>query len=282
MKSRLGIVEAPSIGCERIYQRHSRLCKVSGVAGDDRQVLHQRNCGDLLIEFVIGVGNAQPAPNLCGIRVEDENIFGEWIEDTRQPRFENRCLSGIVPISDQLDAAVKFADQVIADIKIGSAAAAACWKKRRTPGLAFACLRSSLITLVSIKHTRRRRRRLHPREVVVGTGGRHRHQHLDEGGRLWPNKRGGQDSPVLGLGAATMFVRPFHERPDDVVIDIPYQQVRHLTSPAGCHCGRPVRRRSIDRRSRATWLRRASISSKTDGSFKLSVDEGTAANAPLC
>ena len=281
MKSRLGIVEAPSIGCERIYQRHSRLCKVSGVAGDDRQVLHQRNCGDLLIEFVIGVGNAQPAPNLCGIRVEDENILGESMR-SRQPRFENRCLSGIVPISDQLDAAVKFADGY-RRYKDRFRSGGGLLEEAENPWIGVRLL-AQVAHHIGINQThagapieactRAKSSSVPAAGIAISTSTK-----AASSGRT----RGGQDSPVLGLGAATMFVRPFHERPDDVVIDIPYQQVRHLTSPAGCHL-RAARKAPVDRpgdHARRGYAVHQYLP-KPMVAPRVSVDEGTAANAPLC
>ena len=72
--------------------------KIGDVARHDRQIVHQRDRRDLLIDLMRGVGHAKPAPNLRGIRVERQDLRPVLFQNAAQPRFEARRMIPVTAI----------------------------------------------------------------------------------------------------------------------------------------------------------------------------------------
>ena len=60
--------------------------------------MDQGDGGDLFVELVFGVGDAEVAPDLGGVGVEGEDVFGELGEDGGQPGFELVGLGGVAGV----------------------------------------------------------------------------------------------------------------------------------------------------------------------------------------
>ncbi len=58
---------------KRVEQVHARSREVGGVPGHDSQSVDQCDCGNLLVQFVLGMRCAQSAPNLSGIAIEGKD-----------------------------------------------------------------------------------------------------------------------------------------------------------------------------------------------------------------
>src|ERR1700712_4499350 len=100
-----------------------------------------------------------------------------------------------------------------------------------TPRLAFAFLRASLMTLVSIKYIRCLGRRLDALEVLVPTHVRHRSQHFREAALARARQCRREDRPMFSLGASAVRAGTLLERPDNRFIDATNQQVGHTVLP---------------------------------------------------
>ena len=60
---------------KRIDQFHACAFEVSGIARHHRHVIHQDDGRNLFVQFVIGVWDPPPAPHLCRISVEREDVL---------------------------------------------------------------------------------------------------------------------------------------------------------------------------------------------------------------
>lgn len=98
-------------GSERVQQLKPSPSKVGRISSDDFQIVYERNGGNLLIERVGRVGDAQMPPYLSCFGIERENTIGELGKNRRQPLFKYRRLVKIAAMSDQIDAAAQFTDR---------------------------------------------------------------------------------------------------------------------------------------------------------------------------
>src|SRR5271166_6060451 len=66
---------------------------------------------DLLVERMVGIGDPETPPDLCGVRVEGENAVAPNCSTTLpKPRLETLRLIGVAATADELHPAPQFAD----------------------------------------------------------------------------------------------------------------------------------------------------------------------------
>jgi len=60
--------------CERIEDTDACRPEVRVIARHDGEFVHQRDGGDLLVDLVFRMGNAQAAPDLCSVGTERQDV----------------------------------------------------------------------------------------------------------------------------------------------------------------------------------------------------------------
>src|SRR3984893_9976538 len=98
-------------GPKWILQPNSRSFEVCHVPRHDRKIVHQSDGCDLLVEFMLWVGDSQATPYLRHVSIEGQDVFPELLQDIRQPRLEQFRLITVAAMAYTFDATAEFADR---------------------------------------------------------------------------------------------------------------------------------------------------------------------------
>lgn len=77
---------------ERVNESDACWSVVSAIAGHYDETKNECRGGNLLVERILGMGDSQPSPDLCGLLVEWQDRIGVVANDSVQPAFQARGL----------------------------------------------------------------------------------------------------------------------------------------------------------------------------------------------
>lgn len=94
---------------------HSCWRVMRDIARNDFKIVNQRRRGDLLIEWIFGIGDAKTAPNVRRLLVEGKDSIGVCGCHSHQPLLEPVRLRLVAPMANSLDSFAGLADHVGVD-----------------------------------------------------------------------------------------------------------------------------------------------------------------------
>src|SRR6266853_5430043 len=80
------------------------------VLGDHGQIMDERGCGDLLVERILGIWDAQSAPHVGGLLIERQDPVRVRDGESQQPPLEASGLHSVAAVPDALHALAQLAN----------------------------------------------------------------------------------------------------------------------------------------------------------------------------
>jgi hypothetical protein len=81
--------------------------------------VNQRRRGDLLVEWILGIGDAKTAPDVRGLLVKGKDSIGVCGRHSQQPLLKFLRLRIIAPMTNSLDPLPELADSYRRKVKLG-------------------------------------------------------------------------------------------------------------------------------------------------------------------